>query len=469
LAVFTFFLLKYAGNMSSAKMAFVIVLMAYYWISEALPLPATSLLPIVLFPLLGITDIATTTAYYGKPVIYLFLGGFILALALEKTNLHERIALFILKKTGGKPSQLILGFMIASAFLSMWISNTAAVMVMLPIGISVLSEAKHVQLPEKHFNNISIALMLGIAYAANVGGMATLIGTAPNMVFKEIYEDSFNTVFGFSDWFLHATPLVLILFILIWIMLTKIIFKQTQEQIIHKSEIEEKYRLLGKISIDEKRTAAVFLLAIILWLTGNNLQLSDSVTIKGWRELFGIPEFKDASVAILCALLLFVLPSQKSGNKNPIIDWEDTKKIPWGILLLFGGGFAIAGGFTISGLSEMVASFFSGIQDLSIITIIFTVSIFITFVTEITSNTAITTLTMPLLAGIASMSNIDPLLLMFPATISASCAFMMPTATPPQAIVFSSGYIPIRTMNKTGFFINIISALAITAYTYLII
>ena len=302
--------------MSSAKMAFVIVLMAYYWISEALPLPATSLLPIVLFPLLGITDIATTTAYYGKPVIYLFLGGFILALALEKTNLHERIALFILKKTGGKPSQLILGFMIASAFLSMWISNTAAVMVMLPIGISVLSEAKHVQLPEKHFNNISIALMLGIAYAANVGGMATLIGTAPNMVFKEIYEDSFNTVFGFSDWFLHATPLVLILFILIWIMLTKIIFKQTQEQIIHKSEIEEKYRLLGKISIDEKRTAAVFLLAIILWLTGNNLQLSDSVTIKGWRELFGIPEFKDASVAILCALLLFVLPSQKSGNNG---------------------------------------------------------------------------------------------------------------------------------------------------------
>ncbi len=454
-------------NISAAKMSFVIILMAYYWVTEAIPLPVTSLLPVVLFPLFKITDLATVTAYYGKPTIYLFLGGFMLALALEKTNLHERIALFILKKTGGKPTQLILGFMVAAAFLSMWISNTAAVMVMLPIGISVLKEAETVSLSAKQLNNLSIGLMLGIAYAANVGGMATLIGTAPNMVFKEIYEENFHQDFGFSDWLLHAFPLTLVMFAVIWLILSKVMYKQTDKQIIEQAEIEQKYQALGKITPDEKRTAYIFLLAVLLWLTGNNLQITDDFTLKGWREIFGLSEFKDASVAIFCALLLFIVPSHKSNHKKPILEWSDTKKIPWGILLLFGGGFAIAGGFSHSGLSDLIAHLFTGIQSLSTFTIVFIISLVITFVTEITSNTAITTLTMPILAGIAAISNLDPLLLMFPATISASCAFMMPTATPPQAIVYSSGYIPIRTMNKTGLVVNLIAAVVITIYSYL--
>ncbi len=454
-------------NAQAAKMSLVIVLMAYYWVSEAMPLPVTSLLPIVLFPLFEITDLATVTAYYGKPTIYLFLGGFMLALALEKTNLHERIALFILKKTGGKPAQLILGFMTASAFLSMWISNTAAVMVMLPIGISVLQEAQTVSLSDKQLTNLSVGLMLGIAYAANVGGMATLIGTAPNMVFQEIYEENFHQAFGFSDWLRHAFPLTVIMFAVIWLILSKIMYKQSGKQIIEQAEIEQKYQALGKISPDEKRTAYIFLLAVVLWLTGNNLQITDNFTLKGWREIFGLTELKDASVAIFCALLLFIIPSHKSNHKKPVLEWNDTQKIPWGILLLFGGGFAIAGGFSHSGLSGLIAQLFTGIQSLSTFTIVFIISLVITFVTEITSNTAITTLTMPILAGIAALSNFDPLLLMFPATISASCAFMMPTATPPQAIVYSSGYIPIRTMNKTGLVVNLIAALIITVYSYL--
>jgi sodium-dependent dicarboxylate transporter 2/3/5 len=467
LSCLVYVLVEKTYTVEAAKMSFVVILMAYYWISEAIPLPVTSLFPIVLFPLLNISDLATTTSFYGKPVIYLFLGGFMLALALEKTNLHERIALLILKKTGGKPSQLILGFMLASAFLSMWISNTAAVMVMLPIGVSVITEAKNLRLDEKLFNNLAIGLMLGIAYAANVGGMATLVGTAPNMIFKEIYEDNFHQNFGFNNWLTLALPLTIMLFAIIWFTLTKIILRQSKQQIIEKTKIDEKYKALGKITPDEKRTAFVFLLAIFLWLTGNNIQISETITLKGWRELFSLHEFKDASVAIFSAILLFVIPSKKAENNKSILEWHDTQKTPWGILLLFGGGFALAGGFVDSGLSDVVTKIFTNIQSYSTFSIIMVTSLIITFVTEITSNTAITTLTMPILASIALTTNISPLLLMFPATISASCAFMMPTATPPQAIIYGSGYVPIRVMNKTGLFINLISAFIITIYTYL--
>jgi sodium-dependent dicarboxylate transporter 2/3/5 len=259
------------------------------------------------------------------------------------------------------------------------------------------------------------------------------------------------------------------MFGIIWLILAKLLYKQSDKQIIEQAEIEQKYHALGKITPDEKRTAYIFLLAVFLWLTGNNLQITDSFTIKGWREIFGLSEFKDASVAIFCALLLFIVPSHQSKHKTPVLEWSDTRKIPWGILLLFGGGFAIAGGFSHSGLSGLIAHLFTGIQSLSTLFVVLIISFVITFVTEITSNTAITTLTMPILAGVAAVSKIDPLLLMFPATISASCAFMMPTATPPQAIVYSSGYIPIRTMNKTGLVVNLIAAIIITLYSCLTI
>ena len=444
--------------------AAMIVLMAFLWVTELLPLAVTSLIPIVFLPAIGVGALSQITAYYAKPIIFLFLGGFILAIGIQKTGLHKRIALYLLHKIGDKPHQLVLGFMLASAFLSMWISNTATVMVMMPVGLSVLETAKANGLSGKALVNLGLGVMLGLAYAADIGGMATLIGTPPNLVFSEISTVLFPDLpaIGFFTWMIMVLPISVIFLFVGWLVLTKIIFKLPNKRLLggHKV-ITQEYRALGKMSADEKRTGIVFLLAIALWLTGSDIQVGENFSISGWRTLLNLPEFKDAVVAIFAAILLFIIPSEKE-DQHSILKWEDTIKLPWGILLLFGGGMALAGGFQLSGLGDLVGSAFSNMQIESETAAVFSVSFVLTFLTEITSNTAITNLILPVIAKASEALQIDPRLLMIPATLSASCAFMMPVASPTQAIVFGSGYVSMKDMIRGGLWFNFIGVILVS-------
>ncbi|WP_457617262.1 SLC13 family permease [Lutibacter sp.] len=444
--------------------AAMIALMAFLWVTELVPLPVTSLIPILFLPIFNIASLSQVTSYYAKPIIFLFLGGFILAIGIQKTGLHKRIALYLLHKIGDKSHHLVLGFMLSTAFLSMWISNTATVMVMMPVGLSVLETARNNGLSGKKLTNLGLGIMLGLAYAADIGGMATVVGTPPNLVFLEMYGELFPNLpaVGFVTWMIMVFPISVLFLFLGWLLLTKVIFKIPEKQTLGGQKIiAEEYKKLGTMSTDEKRAGLVFLLAIVLWLTGSNVQIGDSFMIRGWRTLLNLPEFKDAAVAIFAAILLFIIPSAKHKDKT-ILSWNDTTNLPWGILLLFGGGLALAGGFQLSGLSEFVGSQFSQMQVQSPTAAVFSVSFALTFLTEITSNTAITNLILPIIAEASKVLHIDPRLLMIPATLSASCAFMMPVASPTQAIVFGSGYIKIKDMIKAGLLFNIVGVILVS-------
>jgi len=463
LAILMYFLVPGEDFPKAPAVAAMIVLMAFLWVTELLPLAVTSLIPIVFLPVIGVGELSQITAYYAKSIIFLFLGGFILAIGIQKTGLHKRIALYLLHKIGDKPHQLVLGFMLSSAFLSMWISNTATVMVMMPVGLSVLETAKANGLAGKSLVNLGLGIMLGLAYAADIGGMATLIGTPPNLVFIEMYSQLFPELpsIGFVTWMLMVLPISIIFLFVGWLLLSKVIFKLPNKRLLggHKV-ITQHYQKLGKISVDEKRTGIIFLLAILLWLTGADIQIGDTL-ISGWRSLLNIPEFKDAAVAIFAAILLFIIPSSKP-QQYAILKWEDTIKVPWGILLLFGGGMALAGGFKLSGLGDLVGNAFASWQVNSPTLAVFSISFVLTFLTEITSNTAITNLILPVIAEASKALQIDPRLLMIPATLSASCAFMMPVASPTQAIVFGSGYVSIKDMIKGGLWFNFIGILLVS-------
>jgi len=463
-SISVYFLVPSEEYSQASLVAAMIVFMAFLWVTEMIPLAVTSLIPIVFLPLIGVGKLSQITSYYAKPIIFLFLGGFLLAIGIQKTGLHKRIALFLLNKIGDKPHQLVLGFMLTTALMSMWISNTASVMVMMPVGLSVLDTAKKNGLSGKSLVNLGLGIMLGLAYAADIGGMATIIGTPPNMVFNEMYTEMFPNLpsIGFVTWMIMVLPISVLFLFFGWLVLTKLIFKLPNTRIMggHKIIVEE-YKKLGKISPDEKRAGLIFLLAIVLWITGGDVQIGENFTIFGWRSLLNLPEFKDASVAIFAAILLFVVPSSVKENKS-ILSWNDALKVPWGILLLFGGGMALAGGFQLSGLGEIVSNGFSQMQVQSPTVAVFSVSFVLTFLTEITSNTAITNLILPIIAEASKALDIDPRLLMIPATLSASCAFMMPVASPTQAIVFGSGYVKIKDMVKGGLLFNFIGILLVS-------
>jgi sodium-dependent dicarboxylate transporter 2/3/5 len=464
LSSLVYFVIPEQNHPKAPAVAAMIVLMAFLWITELLPLAVTSLIPIVFLPAVGVGSLTQITSYYAKPIIYLFLGGFILAIGIQKTGLHKRLALFLLHKIGDKPHQLVLGFMSASALLSMWISNTATVMVMMPVGLSILEAAKSNGLSGKAMTNLGLGIMLGIAYAADIGGMATVIGTPPNLVFLQMYSELFPNmpVVGFVTWMIMVLPISIIFLFTGWLVLTKLVFKLPKNRLLGGHEIIHKeYQKLGKISADEKRAGLIFLLAAVLWLTGSNIQIGENFQIQGWRSLLNLHEFKDAAVAIFAAMLLFIVPS-KNTSRASILKWTDTQKVPWGILLLFGGGLALAGGFQISGLGKIVGDGFAGIQINSPTTAVFSVSFILTFLTEITSNTAITNLILPVIAEASTALNIDPRLLMIPATLSASCAFMMPVASPTQAIVFGSGYVSMKDMIKGGLWFNFIGIILVS-------
>lgn len=451
-------------------MAAIVVIMAFFWIFEVIPIPVTSLFPLVLFPIFGILDTKSTALFYGKDIIFLFLGGLMLAQGIQESNLHKRIALYIVNIIGSKPSKLILGFMVATAFLSMWISNTASVMLMMPIGLSIIEEIKESDVKKKFISKFAVALMLGIAYSADIGGMATLVGTPPNMVFSEMYHSLFPDLpsIGFSQWMMMGLPISITFIFTGWLLMTKVIYRMPKHKLFKNHHlIKELIKDLGKLRRDELLSGLVFLLAAILWITGSDINISENIKFTGWRTSLNLPEVKDASIAIGAAILLFIIPS-KDKPKETLLTWKKAKTLPWGILLLFGGGFALAGGFTSSGLSTLIGNLFEEITLDSPIIIVAIVCLVLTFLTEITSNTATTNLLLPILAKASAVLGIDPRYLMIPATLSASCAFMMPVASPTQAIIFGSGHVKIKQMIKAGVLFNILGIIIVTGVFFLL-
>jgi sodium-dependent dicarboxylate transporter 2/3/5 len=461
------------------RVAGVAVWMAAWWISEAVPIYATGLLPLALFPLLGVLGAKELAGAYGHYFIFLFLGGFMLARAVERWNLHERIALRIIRTVGVSPRRLVFGMMVATAFLSMWISNTATALIMLPIGMAILTEAATLAgrklEDDPDLGTLATCLMLGVAYAANVGGMGTLVGTPPNVVFAAQYTKIFPGApeVSFLTWMQAALPLVLVFVPLIWAYLTFVAFPVRLKTLPGGPQvIEARVAALPPLAGAERRVALVFLFTALAWIFRKSIDIGFT-TIPGWSNLLGVSKWvNDATVAIVAVMVLFVVPcgrlpeGRERTTTGTLLDWETAVSIPWGVLLLFGGGLALAAGVGNTGLSGWVGEAFHGLASLPPVAMVLLLCLLMTFLTEITSNTAISTLFMPILAAVAVGVGEHPALLMFPAVLSASCAFMMPVATPPNAVVFASGHIRIPQMAKAGLGLNLMGAVLITALVY---
>lgn len=451
------------------RAAAVIILMAVWWITEAIPIPATALLPVVLFPVLGIMSGRETSSTYFNDVIFLFIGGFIMALAMQRWNLHKRIALKIILFMGTGERRLLFGFMAATALMSMWVSNTATTMMVIPIAISILAKLKD------HFGadktkTLSKALLLGVAYSASIGGIATLIGTPPNLVFARVYSISFPEAaeITFVDWMKFGVPFSAVFLIITWWVLSKSFLKKGQDLITDIKLFKGEQKSLGKASFEEKVVFGTFLLLVFLWLTRSPLSLG-AITVPGWSELLPVSSFvDDGTVAIAVAVLLFLIPSKKESGER-IMNWKTAVTLDWGVILLFGGGFALAQAMENSGLSLWLGERLSGLKDIPQILIVFSLCLILTLISEIASNTASAQMALPLVAALAVAIGVHPLMLMVPATIAASSGFMMPVATPPNAIVFASGAIEMADMVKAGIKINLIGAVLITVSTYLLL
>ena len=432
----------------------VILWMAIWWISEVVPIAVTALLPIILFPSLNILNIQETGSNYGHKYIFLFIGGFILANAIQKWNLHKRIALNIILKLGGSTDKIILGFMLATGFLSMWISNTATTVMMLPIALSVINQLNdHPDTLENENKVFGKALMLGVAYSASAGGIATLIGTPPNLIFAGFAQDNFNIEISFFQWMKIGLPISIVLMVFIWLLLTKYAFKLNKVGFPGgKEEIKRLLFKMGKISNEEKKILFVFTLTILCWIFRKN-------TIN-----LLIPNFDDSMIAISSAIILFILPSKD--KKEPILKWKDAVTIPWGILLLFGGGLSIAKGFQSTGLDTWIGEQLTFMTFTNSFIIILIVVAGVNFLTEMTSNMATTAMLLPVMIPIANLMQINPYLLLVGTTLAASCAFMLPVATPPNAVVFGSRLLKISDMVKAGIMINIFSIILILIMVY---
>jgi sodium-dependent dicarboxylate transporter 2/3/5 len=460
-------LVEPGGDPLVARMAAVAVWMACWWVTEAVPIPVTALLPLVLLPLLGIESIRNVAPEYGRSTVFLFLGGFLLALGLQSSGVHRRIALFLVSKVGSAPQRMVLGFMLASAFLSMWISNTATVMVLLPIALAVLAAVRDRDVDAKTVRTLGVMVMLGIAYAADIGGMATLVGTPPNLSYKQqltrIFPDAPEP--SFAQWMMLGLPLATAFLGIGWILLTRVCFRCVRTPLLGgRDAITSLRRELGPIRRDEWIAAGIFAATALLWMTRTDIALG-SWTLPGWG---GLPfltagHLDDAVVAVAAAILLFLVPSQSEPGRH-LLEWDDARDVPWGMLLLFGGGFALAAGFRSSGLSDAVGTLFESLAGTSPLLVMVCVCVGLTFLTELTSNTATTEMVLPILAAAATTLGTDPRYLMIPATLSASCAFMMPVASPTQAIVFGSGYVPIRDMVRAGIWFNLLGILLVTVF-----
>jgi sodium-dependent dicarboxylate transporter 2/3/5 len=439
----------------AVKVMAVTAWIATWWITEAVPLPVTSLIPIVLFPLMGVMKIDVATTAYGHPLVFLYIGGFLLAIAIEKTGLHERIALSIIRRMGTKLSMIVLGFMIATAFLSMWISNTATAVMMLPIGLAIITVVS--TSTGEYVTKFSKALMLGIAYAASIGGVATLIGTPPNVVFSGVVRDVLHTEVSFMQWFAIGFPFAVVLMMIAWWYLTRIAFP------LHKAKLSAAdttmtNRMTSRkpMSPNEIKVSVVFVLMALAWITR-------SFILQKW-----IPGIDDTIIAMVGGIALFLIPSGRNSLKG-ILNWDDAIRLPWGIILLFGGGLALAEAFELSGLDIWIGDSLRGFSTVGRFLIILLIVVIVNFLTEFTSNVATVTMILPVLAPIAIASGVEPLTLMTAATFAASCGFMMPAGTPPNAIAFGSGYLKIGDMIKTGLVSNLVSIVMISLVVYFLL
>ena len=430
------------------------VLMAVWWATEAVPIAATALLPLVVFPLLDIASIHDTARPYSNKVIYLFLGGFIVAFAMQRWNLHRRIALNVLQIVGGKGRSLIGGFMIASAVISMWVTNTSTTMMLLPIGVSIIGviHSSVATLSDKGKRDFQYALLLGIAYGATIGGMMTLVGTAPNALLAAFMQDTYGIEIDFARWMLVGIPLAVVMLPLSWFVLTRVVFKVdfvTSAEA--RSELRRMNRELGGISVPELRVAIIFACMALLWMTRPLL-----------TQVPGLAALDDASIAMAGAIAMFLVPS--GSKEDPLLlRWNYAERLPWGVLILFGGGLSLASAVSNTGLAEWLGTSLQAIGDLPLWVIVVAASAMIIFLTELTSNTATTATFLPVVGAIALEAGFDPIMLTVPVTLAASCAFMLPVATPPNAIVFGSGMLTIPKMARAGLALNLIGIALVSA------
>ena len=434
-----------------------VVWVTIWWVTEAIPIYVTALLPLILFPLTGALSLSETATSYGHKYIFLYMGGFILAIAIEKWNLHKRIALTIINLIGTNIINIILGFMLATAFLSMWISNTAATVIILPIAMAIVYQLNDNPETEKDENKIfGKALMLAIAYSASIGGISTLIGTPTNLVLAGVVQTTFGKEITFSEWFVLGFPIAVLLLFISWVYLTRFAFTFKQKEFPGgRSEITLRLKALGKMGFEEKMVLFIFILTAFAWIARSFL-----------LQRF-IPAIDDTIIAMCTVIIMFLLPTRQKGKK--LITWEDAVKLPWGILLLFGGGLTLAMGFESSGLALWIGGKLSALQVLPFILLLLILISIVNFLTELTSNIATTAILLPVLVSLAPVLGVHPYYLMVAATLAASCAFMLPVATPPNAVVFGSGYLEMVDMVKKGFWLNIISILVLTVVVYLVL
>ena len=439
--------------LSAWHTAIAAILMAIWWCTEAVHVSVTAIVPLAIFPLLGIGDIKTVAAPYANPIIYLFMGGFVIALAVEKWDLHKRIALTILTSVGKSGPAIVGGFMLASAIISMWVMNTSTTLMLLPIGVSVVKivseSADELNDTQKH--NFQLAVLLGIAYSATIGGMATIVGTAPNAFFVGFMKENGFTEIGFGQFMLVGFPLTLVMLPLAWFAITHIVFPiKFSTSDATRNHLYKLRADLGLMSIAEKRVSVVFASAAFLWMTRPLLNM---------LSIFS--GLSDAGIAMIAATILFLIPS---ANKNDpyLMKWETMSKLPWGLLILFGGGLSLASSVAQTGLADWIGESLVVLGGAGTIVLVIVITTLIAFLTELTSNTATTGTFLPVVAALAIGINVDPLIFALPATLAASCAFMLPVATPPNGIVYGSGYIRIPEMVKAGFVLNIIGIVVLS-------
>jgi sodium-dependent dicarboxylate transporter 2/3/5 len=441
---------------SQTKVIGVAGWMITWWITQVIPIGVTALLPMVMFPALQIESLKAVASNYANPIIYLFFGGFVLGIAIERWNLHQRFALAILKKSGNHPRKIVFGSMLATAVMSMWISNTASTMMMLPIGLSITQLLKDQFPSSEACNQFTLCLLLGLAYAANIGGIATLIGTPPNLVLAALAGETLGKDISFANWLLMALPVTAILFVLAHFVNTRILFPIQAERLAGmKDLIETRIEKLGSPGKGERRVQWVFIVTALLWIFRSPLS-----------SLPGLDFLSDPIIAVSAAVSLFIIPS---GEHGPLLVWEDTRSLPWDILLLFGGGLSMASGLAESGLVELLGKVLTDSGAIPWFAIIVIIAFASIFFTEGMSNVALVSILIPIAFAIAVPLGGEPLELAIPLTIAASCAFMLPIATPPNAIVFSSNCITMQQMMRAGFLMNILAALIIAVYGYLVV
>jgi len=452
------------------RMAAIAVWMALWWITEVVPLAATALIPVVMFPILGIMPENDVAPMYFNSTILLFLGGMVIALAMERWNLHKRIALLLIRMIGLGPGRLTLGFMVATCFLSAWISNTATAMMMLPIALAVIAKLEEAGGKDQPgLKQFEVGLLLAIAYAASIGGMATLVGTPPNLAFAEIYKISFANApeISFTKWALFGMPFSLVLLFIAWFYL-RALYCRKYKGATHKTGVFlDELKQLGPMSYEEQLVAWVFGLTAVLWMTRGSISIG-GFTFPGWGFLFQsaaesgkvITYVNDGTVAVLMAVLLFMIPTRRP-HRGMLVGAAQLQKLPWGVLLLFGGGFALAGGFKASGLSQWCGDYMGGLSGLPPLLVVLIIVIAMVLLTNLTSNTASTQMILPIMVTLAVVLQVNPLLLMIPATMAASTAFMLPAATPPNAIIFGSNRLSVAQMSRAGIVLSIISVVLI--------